>query len=170
MNLERPVLYLTIEIALETALPTYSGGLGVLAGDHVRSAADMGLDLTAVSLWYRQGYGLQSFDTENNQVLSFPSVEPIKVLEDTGIRLSLQLGEHSVAVNAYKRRVRGIEGEISVYFLDAGLPENPPEWQACSDKLYGGDTAHRLRQEMLLGFGAMASATAGVAQKQESYP
>ena len=160
MNLERPVLYLTIEIALETALPTYSGGLGVLAGDHVRSAADMGLDLTAVSLWYRQGYGLQSFDAENNQVLSFPTVDPIKVLEDTGIRLNLQLGDHSVAVKAYKRRVHGIEGEVSVYFLDAGLPENPPEWQACSDKLYGGDTAHRLRQEMLLGFGAMALAEA----------
>ena len=160
MSLERPVLYLTIEIAIDTALPTYSGGLGVLAGDHVRSAADMGLDLTAVSLWYREGYGLQSFDQQNNQVLSFPSVEPGKVLEDTGIQLTLQLGEHTVLAKAYKRRITGLEGAVSVYFLDAGLPENPPEWQACSQRLYGGDSAHRLRQEMLLGFGAMALAEA----------
>jgi starch phosphorylase len=159
-ELERPVLYLTIEIALDTALPTYSGGLGVLAGDHVRSAADLGLELTAVSLWYRQGYGLQSFDENNEQVLRFPSVEPGKVLEETGITFELELGDDTVAVNVYRKRIPGMEGEVSVYFLDAGLAENPPEWQACSGQLYGGDSAHRLRQEMLLGFGAMALAKA----------
>jgi starch phosphorylase len=158
MSLERPVLYLTIEIALDTALPTYSGGLGVLAGDHVRSAADLGLDLTAVSLWYRQGYGIQHFDSDNRQVLTFPTVEPAKVLEDTGMKLNLKLGEDTVAVRVYRKRVEGLEGEISVYFLDAGLPENALEWQRCSGRLYGGDRAHRLRQEMLLGFGGVALA------------
>jgi starch phosphorylase len=158
MSLDRPILYLTIEIALDTALPTYSGGLGVLAGDHVRSAADLDLDLTGVSLWYRNGYGLQSFDNENQQVLRFPSVEPGKVLEETDLGFVLQLGLAKVAVKVYRKRIQGLKGEVSVYFLDAGLPENPPEWQSCSGQLYGGDEAHRLRQEMLLGFGAMALA------------
>jgi starch phosphorylase len=158
MNLERPILYLTIEIALDTSLPTYSGGLGVLAGDHVRSAADMGLDLTAVSLWYRQGYGLQSFDTEKRQVLSFPNIEPDLVLEDTGIQLNLTLGEDPVAVRVFRKEIQGIEGKVFVYFLDAGLEENDEKWRSCADKLYGGDAAHRLRQEMILGFGAMALA------------
>ena len=160
MKLERPVLYLTIEIALDTALPTYSGGLGVLAGDHVRSAADMGIDLTAVSLWYRKGYGIQHFDIERQQVMTFPSVSPERVLEDTGIELTLQLGHEEVAAKVYRKVVGGIEGSVSVYFLDAGLPQNADHWRECSEQLYGGDSAHRLRQEMLLGFGAMALAEA----------
>ena len=128
------------------------------AGDHVRSAADMGLDLTAVSLWYRQGYGLQSFDTEKRQVLSFPNIEPDLVLEDTGIQLNLTLGEDPVAVRVFRKEIQGIEGKVFVYFLDAGLEENDEKWRSCADKLYGGDAAHRLRQEMILGFGAMALA------------
>ncbi len=157
----RPILYLTAEIGLEPGLPTYAGGLGVLAGDHVRSAADLDLPLTAVSLYYREGYGLQNLDEEGAQTLSFPRLEPDRVLEPGGFDLSIEINGESIQLATWKREVTGLNGHtITVWFLDAGLPQNDGSWQRVSERLYGGGPENRLRQELILGFGGLALAEA----------
>jgi starch phosphorylase len=149
----RPILYFTAEIGLDCGLPTYSGGLGVLSGDHVRSAADLGLPLTAISLYYRQGYGRQHLSDDGVQRLDYPATEPHRVLDKAG-EFDLELGGERVHLVAWSRRVGG----VTVFFLDAGSRENTPEWRAVSEQLYGGDQALRIRQELVLGVGGYALA------------
>ncbi len=155
----RPILYLTAEIGLEPGLPTYAGGLGVLAGDHVRSAADLGLPLTAVSLYYREGYGLQSLDEAGAQSLAFPRLEPNRVLEPGGFDLAIEVHGETVQLTTWKRMVLGLDGHVvTVWFLDAGLPQNTAAWRQVSERLYGGGEDNRLRQELVLGLGGLALA------------
>ncbi len=152
------IMYLTMEIAIDTSLPTYSGGLGVLAGDHIRAAADLGLPLVAVSLWYRSGYGLQRLDTKGNQHLARPQLAPERVLEDTGVRLSLNVGDADLSVRVFVRQVvSAVGGVVPVYFLDVepGVSES---WDVVNHALYGGGPDNRLHQEALLGLGGMALA------------
>ncbi|HAN32370.1 MAG TPA: alpha-glucan family phosphorylase, partial [Myxococcales bacterium] len=148
------VAYISAEFGLRASLATYSGGLGVLAGDHVKSAADAELPLVGISLYYHQGYGLQRINEHGDQTLEFPHCPPSTLLEDTNIRLRLQLSSIEVQAHAWRFVQRGRSGhEVSVYFLDTLLPDNPVEWQEVSKTLYGGDNSNRLRQEAILGIG-----------------
>lgn len=148
------IVYLSAEIGLSTALPTYSGGLGVLAGDHIKAAADLGLPMVAISLYYHQGYGLQSIDAYGEQHLDFPQCNPARILEDTGIRLEIPFEGQQVHLKVWRKWVKGAGGhQVQVLFLETLDERNSSEWQAVTRMLYGGNVINRLRQEALLGIG-----------------
>ncbi|HEX3036014.1 MAG TPA: glycogen/starch/alpha-glucan phosphorylase [Thermodesulfobacteriota bacterium] len=135
----RPIAYFSMEIALEAATPTYSGGLGVLAGDTVRSAADLRVPMVAVTLIYRKGYFYQKLDANGNQ-----AEEPVEwavddFLEEMPERVSITLEGRTVYIRCWKYEVVGIGGfKVPVYLLDTDLPENS-EWdRAVTHYLYGG--------------------------------
>lgn len=150
--------YCSAEFGLTTRLPTYSGGLGILAGDHAKAAADVGLPLVGVSLWYHQGYGIQRIDELGEQQLDFPRCRPQDVLQDTGVEIELELPGQTVFVHVWRYDVVGRGGHIvPVHFLDTMDERNEPEWQDVSRMLYGGDHTNRLRQEVILGVGGFAA-------------
>ncbi len=151
------VAYFSMEIALRDELPTYSGGLGVLAGDFLRSAADLGLPLVAVTLCYRHGYFRQRLDAEGGQHEERVDWHPGDLLERLGETVSVHIERHEVAVGAWRLDLEGIGGAVvPIYLLDTDLPENTPADRAITDQLYGGDAHHRLRQEAVLGLGGVA--------------
>ena len=150
------IAYLSAEIGLESSLPTYSGGLGVLAGDHVKAAADAGLDLIAISLLYRQGYGRQHVDSQGIQSETYPEFDPAEFLDDTGIEITLPLEGRTLFSRIWKRKVTGVTGSsVDVLFLDTLHPNNSNEHIALGERLYGGDDSTRIRQEFLLGVGGI---------------
>lgn len=151
------VAYFSMEIALETAIPTYSGGLGVLAGDTLRSAADLAVPVVAITLVHRKGYFEQHLDAEGNQSEQPATWSPENVLEPVDARASVQIEGRTVQLRAWKYSVRGVTGhEVPVYLLDTNLPENS-EWdRSLTDHLYGGDNHYRLCQEVVLGMGGAA--------------
>ncbi|HLF79337.1 MAG TPA: alpha-glucan family phosphorylase [Dehalococcoidia bacterium] len=157
MTADRRVAYFSMEIGLEDEMPTYSGGLGVLAGDTLRAAADLGAPIVAVSLLYRQGYFHQHLSPDGAQTESIAEWEPARFLEQTDVVVRVQLEGRFVAIGAWLYRVRGINGdEVPVYMLDTDLPENDYHDRRLTDRLYGGDQRYRLRQEALLGLGGLA--------------
>ena len=151
----RPTIaYFSMEIALETALPTYSGGLGVLAGDTVRSGADLGAPMVAVTLLHRKGYFTQHLDGAGNQSENPTEWRPETLLEPLDPVVTVEIEGRTVQVRAWRYTVHGVTGRtIPVYLLDTALPANAPQDQALTDTLYGGDTEYRLRQEVVLGIG-----------------
>ncbi|HEX5236232.1 MAG TPA: alpha-glucan family phosphorylase [Silvibacterium sp.] len=149
-----PVAYLSMEIAVTPAMPTYSGGLGVLAGDTLRAAADMGLPLVAVTLVHRCGYFRQHLDENGVQTEEAQPWNPESVLvrEEPVVRLTIE--GRTVAMRAWRYDLEGVGGHvIPIYFLDSDLDENNEHDRHLTDRLYGGDGDHRLRQEALLGMG-----------------
>jgi len=149
--------YFSMEIALDNAIPTYSGGLGVLAGDTLRSAADLAVPAVAVTLLHRKGYFQQHIDKDGNQTESPAIWQPEEVLEAVDARASVQIEGRTVHIRAWKYPVRGVTGhEVPVYLLDTQLPENAEQDRALTDYLYGGDNRYRLCQEVLLGMGGAA--------------
>src|SRR3972149_2016282 len=148
------IAYFTREMGLEPAMPTYAGGLGILAGDPVRSAADLRLAMVAVSLLHRKGYFHQRLDRHGRQ-----SEEPVQwgvedFLEERGPRVAVNLEGRDVLLRAWKYEVQGISGNVlPVYFLDTDLPENSDADRELTHFLYGGDSRYRLRQEVVLGIG-----------------
>jgi starch phosphorylase len=150
------VAYFSMEIALEPGLPTYSGGLGVLAGDTLRSCADLGLDVCAVTLVHRGGYFRQRIGADGGQEEAPDPWCPEDRLELLSPLVTVGIGGESVRVRAWLYRVIGQRGsEVPVYLLDTDMPENPDEGRRLSDRLYGGDDAYRLGQEALLGIGGV---------------
>ncbi len=150
------VAYFSMEIALEPAIPTYAGGLGVLAGDSIRSAADLGLSLLAVSLVHRRGYFVQRLDASGAQTEGDAGWNVEASLEPMAARVEVEIEGRVVALRAWCYRVRGVCGdEVPVYLLDADLPENTPEDRALTHHLYGGDLRYRLCQEAILGIGGV---------------
>ena len=148
------VAYFSMEIALDTAIPTYSGGLGVLAGDTLRSAADLALPLVGITLLHRKGYFEQHLDADGNQSESAVQWNPEQVLEPVDATASVQIEGRTVHLRAWKYSVRGVTGhEIPVYLLDTQLPENDERDRRLTDSLYGGDSRYRLCQEIVLGMG-----------------
>lgn len=145
-----------MEIALDAALPTYSGGLGVLAGDTLRSAADLAVPMVAVTLVYRKGYFRQHLDSRGNQTEE-PSVwRPEEVLEPVTGSVSVSIEGRAVLVRAWRYWVHGVGGHgVPVYLLDTAVPQNSPWDQALTDHLYGGDIHYRLCQEAILGIGGV---------------
>jgi len=151
------VAYFSMEIALDPSMPTYSGGLGVLAGDTLRSAADLGVRIVAVSLVYRKGYFAQHLDERGNQTESPATWNPEERLELMKPLVSLKIEGREVKIRAWRYLVEGIGGDVvPVYLLDTGLPENSPWAQGLTDQLYGGDLHYRLCQEAVLGMGGVA--------------
>ena len=150
------IAYFSMEVALDTSMPTYSGGLGVLAGDTVRSAADLEIPMVGVTLLYRSGYFHQRIDAEGRQSEE-PARWPIDdYLEPLGRRVRVEVEERSVQVRAWRYRVKGVSGfEVPVLLLDTRIPENTPWDQTLTDVLYGGDSHYRLCQEAILGIGGV---------------
>ena len=148
------VAYFSMEICLEQAIPTYSGGLGVLAGDTLRSAADLGVPMVAVTLLHRKGYFEQHLDASGQQTETPVHWNPEAVLEPVDARASVSLEGREVQVRAWRYDVRGIHGHVvPVYLLDTMLPENTEHDRTLTDYLYGGDEHYRLCQEIVLGMG-----------------
>jgi len=151
------VAYFSMEICLERRIPTYSGGLGVLAGDTLRSAADLELPLIAVSLAHRKGYFHQHLDAQGQQTETPEEWHPEEILEPYEPRITVEIEGRTVHVRAWRYSVQGITGHtIPVVLLDTNLDENG-EWdRTLTDVLYGGDQRYRLAQEMVLGMGGAA--------------
>ena len=150
------IAYFSMEIALEPAIPTYSGGLGVLAGDTLRSAADLGVPMAGVTLIHRRGYFRQRLDARGNQFEEDAQWNPERLLEESSVRASVEIEGRTVHLRAWKYSIRGISGhEVPVYLLDADLAENTPWDRTLTDHLYGGDVHYRFCQEALLGIGGV---------------
>ena len=153
----KTVAYFSMEICLEQRIPTYSGGLGVLAGDTLRSAADLEIPLVAVSLAHRKGYFHQSLDAQGQQTETPEEWRPEDVLEAAPARITVDIEGRTVHVRAWFYSVQGITGHtIPVLLLDTNLEENDAWDRTLTDVLYGGDQRYRLAQEMVLGMGGVA--------------
>ena len=150
------IAYLSMEIALESAIPTYSGGLGILAGDTIRAAADLRVPMVAVSLLHRTGYFIQRLDESGWQIEEPARWEVSTSLREMRARTSITIEGRTVHLRAWRYSVRGVSGyTVPVYFLDTDLPENS-EWdRGITRSLYGGDWYLRLCQEVVLGIGGV---------------
>ena len=148
------IAYFSMEIALEPDIPTYSGGLGILAGDTLRSAADLGTPVVAVTLAYRKGYFRQILDPSGNQFEQPQEWDPENQLAAVGPRATVEIEGRPVSIRAWRYTITGITGEtVPVYLLDTDLPENTEYDRKLTDCLYGGDQRYRLAQEIILGLG-----------------
>ena len=153
-SVKRFVAYFSMEIALENSMPSYSGGLGVLAGDTIRAAADLRLPMVAVSLLYRRGYFSQHLSEDGSQ-----REEPVEwrvedFLQEEPARITVPLENRRIELRAWRYEAKGVHDfHVPVYFLDADLPANT-EWDRnLTGGLYAGDSYYRLCQEVLLGVG-----------------
>ena len=148
--------YFTAEIGLWSELHTYSGGLGVLAGDHVKSAADANIPLVGVTLLYRKGYGRQHLDGDGIQTETYRDLDPAQHLQDTGMDISLPLDGGELWAKVWRADITGVSGHVvPVYFLDTFHPKNTEKHLDLGLTLYGGDDWVRIRQEFLLGVGGL---------------
>ena len=153
---EPRVAYFSMEIALRNEMHTYSGGLGVLAGDTVRSAADMELPMVAVTLVSRQGYFRQIIDADGRQTEQPHPWDPNAFTRPLGAKVALRIDGRDVWVGARVYIHTGLgKGRQPVILLDTDLEENHPDDRGITDSLYGGDTGYRLKQEMVLGIGGL---------------
>ena len=148
--------YFTAEIGLWSELHTYSGGLGVLAGDHVKSAADAEIPLVGVTLLYRKGYGRQHLDKDGVQTETYRDLDPAQHLQDAGMDISLPLDGGELWAKVWRADIIGVTGHVvPVYFLDTFHPKNSEKHLDLGLTLYGGDDWVRIRQEYLLGVGGL---------------
>ncbi len=152
----RSVAYFSLEYGIHESLRIYSGGLGVLAGDHLKAASDLGLPLVAVGLFYRQGYFQQHLNHEGwqqehyveNQIEQLPIMRARDV-QGRKFHVRIPLPEGAVEAVVWRLDI----GRIPLFLLDTNTPQNRPEFRGITDQLYGGDRRHRLRQELVLGIG-----------------
>jgi starch phosphorylase len=150
------IAYFSMEIALHPAIPTYSGGLGILAGDTVRSAADLGVPMVAVSLLHRKGYFRQLLDERGSQSEDPAVWSPEQSLELMKPTALVSVAGRQVRVKAWRYLVEGITGHVvPVYLLDTDVAENAAWDRTLTDLLYGGDAYYRLCQEVVLGIGGV---------------
>ncbi len=153
---KRKIAYFSMEIALENAMPSYSGGLGVLAGDTIRAMADLRLPTVAVSLLYRKGFFEQHLAEDGSQ-----SEEPVEwriedFLKEEAARATVSIEGRAVELRCWRYEAKGVRGyHVPIYFLDADLPGNADVDRSLTGSLYGGDSYYRLRQEVLLGIGGV---------------
>jgi glycogen phosphorylase len=151
------VAYFSMEIALADDIPTYSGGLGVLAGDMLRAGVDLEIPMVAVTLVHRKGYFRQRLDESGNQTEVDASWNPDERLEEVEARVFVQIEDRRVAVRAWRFLITGaVSHPIQVFLLDTALPENSDWDRSITDHLYGGDDHYRLCQEVVLGMGGVA--------------
>jgi starch phosphorylase len=145
--------YFSLEFGLAECLPIYSGGLGVLAGDHLKATSDLGLPLVAVSLFYKQGFGRQEIDAAGRQVEVYSENrgEDLPVQRVKGVEVEAPIGNTTVKIAVWRAQV----GRVPLYLLDTDLPSNPPELRTITDRLYVPEPDKRLRQEIVLGIGGV---------------
>jgi glycogen phosphorylase len=152
----RIIAYFSMEIGLEAGMPTYSGGLGVLAGDTIHAAADLRLPLVAMTLLHRQGYFFQRLEASGWQHEDPVSWVIEDFLQELPARTSVMIEGRPVHLRAWQYTVRGCSGSVvPVYFLDTNLPDNAVWDRTLTDVLYGGDAQYRLCQEVVLGIGGV---------------
>ncbi len=146
------VAYFCAEYGLHEALPQYAGGLGVLAGDHLKAASDLGVPLVAVGLLYRSGYYRQSFDSSGATRVAYPEYDfSLLPISDTGRQVAVPLDKRLVHARIWLVQV----GRVPLYLLDTDVPENQPRDRAITRVLYGGDQVTRIQQEIILGVGGV---------------
>jgi starch phosphorylase len=152
--MSRTVAYFSMEIAIDTALPTYSGGLGVLAGDTIKAAADLEVPMVAVTLLYKKGYVRQSISDRGEQIEAPEVWDYESLLTRCGPKVDVPLKDRILQVQAWKYIQRGVSGhEVPVLFLDCDLAENSEHDRTLTDSLYAGGVETRILQEMILGVG-----------------
>jgi starch phosphorylase len=150
------IAYFSAEIGISSSLPTYSGGLGVLAGDHIKASADACVDMCAITLLYKEGYFKQRIDESGIQSETYPRFDPNPLLTPLNKKFTLRLRERDVWIQPYEYLYRGLNDHIiPIYFLDTDLKENFSDDKAISLRLYSGDKDHRILQEAILGFGGI---------------
>jgi len=155
------VAYFSMEIAIHPDMPTYSGGLGVLAGDTLRSAADLGVPLVAFTLAHRKGYFRQHLDAHGHQSESVQGWDPAEFCVEESARATVSIEDRTVTLRAWRYDLVGRHGHtIRIYLLDTDLDENSGWDRGLTDHLYGGDTNYRLQQEIVLGMGGVRMARA----------
>src|SRR6266704_611379 len=153
------IAYFSPEFGVSEVLPQYSGGLGVLAGDHLKAASDLGVPLVGVGLFYRSGYFRQALTADGRQVESYPAFNPQElplelVTDDEGgpLRINVRLPD---GAPLFAQLWRADVGRVPLFLLDSDVDGNAPVERAVTDRLYGGGGEHRLRQEILLGIGGV---------------
>ncbi|ACJ15676.1 maltodextrin phosphorylase [Thermococcus onnurineus NA1] len=175
---DKPIVYLCMEYGISRTLPIYSGGLGILAGDHVKTASDLGLPFIAIGLLYKHGYFKQEIDRDGRQIEIFPEYRPeempIKpVLGKDGKPLLIEVPIEDRIVYARASEVE--VGRVKIYLLDTDVPENSADDRTICDYLYNAEIDKRIKQEILLGIGGMRLLKAlgiepGVVHLNEGHP
>lgn len=152
------IAYFSAEFGLHESVPTYSGGLGVLAGDHLKAASDLGLPLMGVTLMYREGYFRQYLNADGWQQERYPENDffnlpliPETAEDGSPMLVSIPFPGREVWARVWRIQV----GRVPLYFLDCNIPRNSPEDRTITNQLYGGDSEMRVRQEMVLGIGGI---------------
>ncbi|WP_028926594.1 alpha-glucan family phosphorylase [Pseudonocardia acaciae] len=163
-ELPAAIAYFSMEFGVSEVLPNYSGGLGVLAGDHLKAASDLGVPLIGVGLLYRSGYFRQSLSLDGWQQEHYPALDP------QGLPLRLLTGADGAPVlvtvgmpagrTLYARVWQAVVGRVPLLLLDSDIEENEPDLRGITDRLYGGDQDHRIRQEILVGVGGVRAVRA----------
>jgi starch phosphorylase len=155
---KRLVAYFSAEFGLHESLPIYSGGLGILAGDHLKSSSEIGLPLVGVGLLYRNGYFQQYLSADGWQQEAYPELDfynlPIEELlypDGSAVRVQVEMPENPVHCKVWKAQV----GRIPLYLLDTNLSDNAPADRDITSRLYGGGTEMRIKQEIVLGIGGV---------------
>ncbi|MEW6674852.1 MAG: alpha-glucan family phosphorylase [Nitrospirota bacterium] len=153
---EPRIAYFSMEIGIQNDIPTYSGGLGVLAGDTIRSSADLKLPMVAVTLISKKGYFRQELDEKGRQIEHPVCCDPSKYMTLLPAKITIQIEGRDVAVQAWQYNVKSLTGGIvPVFFLDTDVEGNTPDDREITSYLYGGDQAYRLKQEIVLGIGGI---------------
>lgn len=153
---KRRIAYFSMEIGIDSSIPTYSGGLGVLAADTIKSCADLKVPMVAVSLLYEKGYFLQKLDSQGNQTELPVQWDPQNFLRLLPNKISVQIENRTVFIRAWQFDMVGISGYIiPIIFLDTDLEENIQSDRDLNNYLYGGDERYRLAQEIILGIGGV---------------
>ena len=146
------VAYFCAEFGLHESFPQYSGGLGVLAGDHLKSASDLGVPLCAVGLLYRNGYYQQQLDASGAHVPMYPEYDFDRFpVTDTKLKVRVPMGSRAVVAKIWRLEI----GRVPAYLLDTDVPENRPADRKITQRLYGGDNETRIQQEIILGIGGV---------------
>ena len=152
----RSTAYFSMEIALKPEIPTYSGGLGVLAGDILKSGADLGVPMVGVTLLYKKGYFAQKIDKNGRQVEYPVDWNPSDFLEKLPNKVTITMNHRQVTIGVWSYMLVGQSGhKLPILFLDTDLDENTPEDRQFTAELYGGDNRYRLCQELILGIGGL---------------
>jgi len=154
----KQIAYFSPEFGVSEALPIYSGGLGVLAGDHLKAASDLGVPLVGVGLLYRQGYFRQSLNADGWQQEYYPSLDPhgmpltlLSGADGSPLKIEVDLAGTRCAAQLWRAQI----GRVPLLLMDCDIEENDPEERAITDRLYAGGGEHRLRQEIVLGIGGV---------------
>jgi starch phosphorylase len=158
LNSNDQVAYFCFEFGFHESFPIYSGGLGILAGDHCKAASDLRLPLVGVGLLYRQGYFFQTIDNHGNQQVTYTSsdfedlpVEPVLANDGAEVRIAVDLPQRKVMVKVWRAKI----GHVTLYLLDTDLQENSADDRDITHQLYGGDGTNRIEQEIILGIGGV---------------